>query len=706
MKRMDKRKRQSVIERFLLAVFVGTAIGGFAISYRTQTAWLLELPCAVSLFWRIERVPPRLRDLVRYLAWALLGGAVVLGLIFMGYPVLTQQTALQLSLLAGYSLAFFSALFLLGPGVWSPPSTLFPAALGTLVVAAFNPLAPLHGPVALAGAAVFAYLMLGTRYGLTQKLPALGHILRLAFSALGVLLVAWGIIRLLPWAQARVEQATFGFFSQQPVHYSGLSLQSRLGDLEQLKLSRRVVMRVWTSRPQKLRGRVFTQFDGQSWRARPLAGAPLFAGPPDLPFSADLNEWLDTLPGTVFVLPGLDAPLAAAPKAIRTRIVQTVFNDGLLVSPAQKLLVRAPLSSLSINAFENLSPPAGSEVEIYGIVNLRSGQVMQPGPASDEMLKECLALPEGTDGRFRDLAARLAARAASPEERVRRTVSFVESECSYSLDVGSFRSRQPVAEFLFEKKRGYCQYFASATAVLLRLQGVPARYVTGFNVQAGNWRAGHYVVREADAHAWVEAYLPDKGWVEADPTPEAEYQALHADLRSGWLAGAEEWLRAQLAELAIRLRSGDWLGTARWLWAQLKALARALVTRTFGWGLLVAVLTLVVIGVLRRWRKPRFPRVAPALRGAESAQAAPELLELLSRVDRLWARCGCARPASRAPLEHLAGIPQEKISPALRDAAGRVVECFYRSCFAHARVEPAEVRELQQALDRAGALKK
>ena len=293
---MARPARRSVPEQLILVVLVCASVSAFGFSYKTP-AWFLLPPCMISLLWRIKRLPPGLRGWARYGAWVWLGGTVVLGLIFMAYPVLSQQTATRLSLFAGYGLASFSALFLLGTLVWPPASTLFPVTLGTLVVACFNPAGRFSGSLVVAGTAVFAYLALSNWESATPKRPALGQLIRLAFSAFGIFLVASAIIRLLPWAQGRVEQATFGFFSPQAVHYSGLSFQSRLGDLKQLKLSKKVVMRVWSSRPQKLRGRVFTQFDGQTWRARRYASIRLMPAPLSFPVSESMSEWLNTMPG-------------------------------------------------------------------------------------------------------------------------------------------------------------------------------------------------------------------------------------------------------------------------------------------------------------------------------------------------------------------------------------------------------------------------
>lgn len=663
----------SRLEQISLTIFVCAAVGAFGSSYRTP-AWLLLLPCAVSPLWRLKRVPPAVQAWTRYIAWTLLGGAVVLGLIFMAYPVLEAQTAARLTLVAGYSLALFSTLFLLGTPAWPPAWTLFPVTVGTLMVACLNPAARLEGLIATAGIAVVAYLILGSK----PRAP----LARLASSVLGTFLIAWGIIWLLPWAQARVEQATYRLYGSGSTHYSALSRDSRLGDLEQLKLSRKVVMRLWSSRPQKLRGRVFTQFDGQAWHARGFAATRLSPVPESLPLGKSAGAWLDTIPGSVYLIPGTGFRDAADAAAIRTRIVQTVFNEGMLVSPAHKLLVRLPSEDLRLDAFEGLAPAPSSTVRIYGVINRTEGGAPQPpgDPA------EFLALPPDTDARLKELAARLSTGAPSAEERLERTVRFVENECRYSLNVGKFRTRQPVAEFLFEKKQGYCQYFASATAVLLRLQGVPSRYVTGFNLQSGNFQAGHYVVREADAHAWVEAYLPGQGWVEADPTPEAEYQALHAGLGNGWMDNAGEWLKAKLAEISIWIREGYWRAALRRLWLPALAVIIVPAALALGW----------------RFRKLRFGRRTAALGPPEPGEPAPELRELLSRLDGLWARRGFARPPSRAPLEHLAAIPPEKISAELREVSGKVIACFYRASFGGVAVDPGEIRALQEATEGPG----
>ena len=81
------------------------------------------------------------------------------------------------------------------------------------------------------------------------------------------------------------------------------------------------------------------------------------------------------------------------------------------------------------------------------------------------------------------------------------------------------RRRATLDGFLFDAKQGYCQQYSGAMALLLRMAGIPARVVTGFSTGATDTKTGEYVVRDFDAHSWVEVYYPDWGWITFDPTP-------------------------------------------------------------------------------------------------------------------------------------------------------------------------------------------
>lgn len=152
-----------------------------------------------------------------------------------------------------------------------------------------------------------------------------------------------------------------------------------------------------------------------------------------------------------------------------------------------------------------------------------------------------LGLPEDSNPRTRALAAELRREHADDRELIQAVLDwFREDEFYYSLETSPL-GRNGADEFLFDLKTGYCEYYASAFAILMRAAGIPARIVTGY--QGGLWQrdAGYLLVRQSDAHAWVEVWLEGSGWTRVDPTAavsparirQGAYDAVGG--RPGWL---------------------------------------------------------------------------------------------------------------------------------------------------------------------------
>lgn len=686
--------------QFVLTILFVCALAALLLAH--HMIWVL-VPAALSLlslFIRLKRLSRWAVRAAQYASYVALGGTLVLAYIFMAYPILSQQRMSQLTLLEGLALAGFALGFLFGTAVWRPGAALIPCVLGMFILAAFNGGARLEPALALGGLAGFAYLVF-------EKGEAAGRVppggLRIQWRAALVILpatlIATGIIWTLPRAQNGVEAATANLMNASTTRYSSFMSESRLGDLEELQLSDKVVFRVWSTHPQKLRGRIFTQFDGRSWKARGpfLEQLRSATGLPGM--DAGLEDWLEGIPGTSFIRPGPEPVAGIGPDVIRTKIVQMSFNPGLLISPAGQVVVRAAASAISADAHQTLTTPLSDSVQIYGVLNRRSGDLVQPGAAPPDLLAGTKGLPERLDPRMVQLAQRLAGEANSDEERIRHTIQFVQNECRYSLEVGKFHTQDPVAEFLFDKKRGYCEYFASAAAVLLRQQGIPCRYVTGFVVQEWNRQAGHFVVREADAHAWVEAYLPGRGWIEVDPTPEAEYAAARARFKSGWIETAQEWVSGKISELLILVRRSDWRGALKWIWRQIIAVWGLAWTWKFGLAGLLVLAAFAAIRMFRRGRMATTKKVQLASRLIADTTS-QEARELLALVDGLWAKGGVGRPASRAPLEHLLSLPPDKIRDEFRHACQRAVEYYYSISYGRAQPEQGQIQDLRRGLEK------
>jgi len=133
-----------------------------------------------------------------------------------------------------------------------------------------------------------------------------------------------------------------------------------------------------------------------------------------------------------------------------------------------------------------------------------------------------LSLPSNLPDRIRTLAEEWTKTATSSQERAQAIETRLRTEYRYDLASPSGRDKQPLDHFLFESKRGHCEFYSTAMAVMLRTVGVPSRNVTGFIGGTWNRFGRFYAVRQGDAHSWVEVYLEGRGWITYDPTPPAD----------------------------------------------------------------------------------------------------------------------------------------------------------------------------------------
>jgi transglutaminase-like putative cysteine protease len=140
--------------------------------------------------------------------------------------------------------------------------------------------------------------------------------------------------------------------------------------------------------------------------------------------------------------------------------------------------------------------------------------VLEDDPESDLAALDA----SGVTDRMQQLAVELMGE-GTPEERVDRLERGLLTGYDYTVDFIGREGENPLEDFLFVYRSGHCEYFASAMVLLLRSQGVPARFVTGFLGAEHNPLENYYVVRQQNAHAWVEAYTPERGWQVYDPTP-------------------------------------------------------------------------------------------------------------------------------------------------------------------------------------------
>jgi transglutaminase-like putative cysteine protease len=224
------------------------------------------------------------------------------------------------------------------------------------------------------------------------------------------------------------------------------------------------------------------------------------------PYDGDVSPGARGTPMTYRV--SLETSATALPTAWRPN---TVALDGtdLAVSDGRAITAPSGLDAGTTYTAESTRPPRTESV-------LRTAGTDYPASVESRYT----ALPEHLSPRVADRSDEVTANATTPYEKAVAVERYLESNRGYSLSA-SHDGDDPVESFLFEMDRGYCEYFAASMAVMLRTQDVPARYVVGYS--AGE-RTGEnaYTVRNMNAHAWVEVYFPDVGWVRFDPTPAQE----------------------------------------------------------------------------------------------------------------------------------------------------------------------------------------
>src|SRR5262249_13947910 len=232
------------------------------------------------------------------------------------------------------------------------------------------------------------------------------------------------------------------------------------------------------------RGLVMTQGDGMEWRSRDT--------PPVLSHSGQEVRSGNTIRQLVTIEPhgahwmfALDRPVTASPGAILTP-----GNYLWSWQPIMKSRRYEVTSSLGM-AREELEP---------------------------RERKRDLEVPEWISARVRDLAQSWSAADPDAHAIVRRALDFFETQrFRYSLSPGEYK-RNDLEEFLFRRRIGFCEHYAASFATLMRLAGVPARVVIGYLGGEFNEMGHFYLVRQSDAHAWCEVWLPDSGWTRVDPT--------------------------------------------------------------------------------------------------------------------------------------------------------------------------------------------
>lgn len=185
------------------------------------------------------------------------------------------------------------------------------------------------------------------------------------------------------------------------------------------------------------------------------------------------------------------------------------------------LELKIPLKGASANLVDQVSGrPLGPNATVrfapYGTDG--GALVLWPSGFGAEQAGD-KAMADSPYAQLYTLAQQIRSETKTPYEFVQAVQDRVQAGAKYDEDPP--QRPYPLAAFLFDTKLGYCQQFSGVMALMLRMGGVPARVASGFSPGTYNSERKDYVVRDTDAHSWVEAYFPPYGWVTFDPTPPA-----------------------------------------------------------------------------------------------------------------------------------------------------------------------------------------
>jgi len=472
---------------------------------------------------------------------------------------------------------------------------------------------------------------------------------------------------------------------------SGFTDDVELGQIGEIKKNTAVVMRVQTGSPidynqLRWRGIALANFDGTRWSSGGRGTVQVFAGNDGwIPVGGPLprnGERARILQYTVLMEPMASDALFTPGAAVAVR--GDFRGECLSTSGRRRCLLRDSSDSI-FNPFHNYSAMRYSGVSRlpqFQLEKLRSAGAEYPSEITDAYLQ----LPPKMDSRISDLAQSVTAKAQTPVDKAIALETFLRTKYSYTLDLSGKPGNDPLAYFLFKKRAGHCEYFASAMAVMLRTLQIPSREVNGFLPGEYNSLGGDYIVRASDAHSWVEAYFPGSGWVVFDPTPPAAASqsgmfsrlALIADwielTWNEWVINYDFGHQIQLAQ-TMQVKSRNWLDSMRNWFDRKQSVGKGLLR---GWqfrhtslGILVPICLVGFLLVLRFnlvGRLIRNIQLFLQVRGNASSKSNPQLASrLYLEMLQILRKAGFRREETQTPNEFAARLNETGLARSVRE---------------------------------------
>lgn len=482
----------------------------------------------------------------------------------------------------------------------------------------------------------------------------------------------------------RMSAGYLGAYSFGTDFSTGFSDRVQLGQIGQIQQSNAVVMHIQIDGDNvgrydlRWRGVALANFDGRNWwnsREQFLLqrqGDGSFAVP-------SFGTWRPPTYG----LQAADHE-SARPNVIQYRVLMEPIGTNVFFLAPWVRRVRGDYRTASTDSgaavYDLDSQHAISRYEAESDVSSPSAENLRTAEANypPQVAPKYLQLPS-VDSRILPLAQKITASASNNFDRAAALERYLKTRYGYTLQMSRTPVRDPIANFLFERKQGHCEYFASSMAVMLRLLGVPSRVVNGFRSDEFNDLTGNYVVRAKDAHSWVEAYFPGYGWQAFDPTPDGasgvpqgwSRVALYVDAAASfwreWIVSYDASHQYVLSQTALTGTRGMWVEARAWAhrhYAALLTWARRSQTRLAKspgrWGAVGLIVALVLLALVNARKILRRVRERALHRHPERS---PEQAASLwyQRMTRCLARQGVPKPTAQTPREFVQKIDDETL---------------------------------------------
>jgi transglutaminase-like putative cysteine protease len=526
-----------------------------------------------------------------------------------------------------------------------------------------------------------------------------------------ILIGGAGVFFLLP----RMSAGYLGGYTYGTDFSSGFSNHVQLGQIGQIQLSNAVVMHIQIDGDSvgrydlRWRGVALSNFDGRGWSNRE---------------------------GQIILQHASDSEAFAVPQQNNTELRSYVMANG---SREKLIRYRVLMEPIGTNVFF-LAPWARSVSGEYrelasdyqgGVYDLdqqhpinryeAQSNIARATPAElraagddypTQLARQYLQLP-AVDPRVPRLAAQVTTSAKNNYDRAGAIENYLKSHLTYSLQQPRMEIYDPIANFLFVRKAGHCEYFASAMAVMLRTIGIPSRVVNGFRSDEFNDLTGNYIVRAKDAHSWVEAYFPGYGWQTFDPTPGANatnldglgrislYVDAMASFWRDWVVSYDSTHQYVLGQTAVNGTRSMWEGARIWarvryermlLWAQRSAkhVENSPTSWMFvGAGIALALMILANVSRIARWLHEKMLRAHP--------ERSPEQAATMwyRRMSRTLAKRGVAKPETETAQEFAKRIEDAR----LREPVARFTNVYESARFGNSAEDAQKLPELFEEVE-------